>query len=364
MLQIKKLIFAVPWELFVRYFDQLTADAEPNPWAFLNPTVMEEFLADPDNEAGADILEDFYRINDVCSRGASLLFRAYEDFGIECDGDEDPFVLSMRLFLDHRRAFDYAWSLYTYQHGGGKTWQYRFPAGVVACDDAAIALLRASLQPWFHEHKEGQQCEIEWFPHRGGLLIRVARGRVIANIARWQDNAVKFERFRPAIEDVIVYEPALSRLSVRARLRRDREYYVRRVAEYVAGNGALADEALSCKMFSLEPFRDGSFDYRGDGVITRIELVEVKIHLADWLPTIILKEPAVQAALASEVAGVPLRSGDWMSVRLRFELSLESGKRAVTATVQIEPPGYSDLVEKTHAAPIEDFLRRQRVKLF
>jgi len=362
MLSIKKLVGTVDWDLFKRYFEQLAPASRPDDWAFLNAPMMEEFLANPENEAATPVIEDFNRINDLCGRGASLLFRAYEEYGIDCDSDERPLVLSMRLFLDHRAAFEYAWTLYLLVGQRASMCEHHFPAGELAqvsTEDEAI--LRASFQSWFQQHKEGQHCELRVFRDHESILIRISRGAVIRTVARWQENRISFESFRPVREDVIVYEPSRSCLSIRTRLRRDREFYVHQFAEHVAHRPELAELALKTKVWSLEPFQNDTFDYRGDGVITSIALIEIQVKLNE--ETLILRSPrSLQPSLGSEINGIPIRAGDWLKVGLRFALSMESRRKPQHVVVHIEPPGYSDLKQKVQGDLIETYLRREQVK--
>ena len=98
VLSIKKLVATVPWELFSEYFEKLAPASTPNAWAFLNPTMMEEFLANPENEGSTAIVEDFHKINDVCSNGAYLLYRAFDTYSIDCDRDENE--MDMRAAIE------------------------------------------------------------------------------------------------------------------------------------------------------------------------------------------------------------------------------------------------------------------------
>lgn len=362
-LSIKKLINTVPWDLFVRYFEQLAPDSRPGEWAFLNASMMEEFLNNPENDAAPAIREDFHRMNDVCTRGASLLFRAYEEYGIECDPDANPLELSMRLFLDHRMEFEYAWTLYLYFGERSSTCEFYFPAGDLNPSDDHRSLFQASMQGWFHRHKEGQECEVTVFRDHDTLLVRISRGSVIRTVARWNENRIAFEAFRPVREDLIIYEPARSCLSIKTRLRRDRERYLYMFAEHFAGDVDLARQALETKIFSLEPFIDNSFDYRGDGVIGSVALAEIHVKLGSVNePTVIIRSTDVRPSLDSEIGGVPIRAGEWIKVALRFSLRLESRKKPQEVMVRIEPPGYSDLKQKTYVDIIEAYLRKEKVK--
>ncbi len=212
--------------------------------------------------------------------------------------------------------------------------------------------------------RKGHQCELASFEDHEGLFIRISRGSYLKTIARWRGNEIEFDTFRPASEDIVVYEPLRSRLNVKCNARRDREQYVRGFAEFVAGNTDLAEEALNLPVFSLGPIRDGSFDYGGSGPISRISLVEAHIQLhCLGEPTVAIKSDNVLRTLAEDIPHLSLQSGDLVKVKMRFELRLESDRRPREVAFEIEPPGYSDLPQRAYARVIESHLREQRVKL-
>ena len=362
-LSLKRFVFAVPWDFFERYFQQLKPDARPNAWAFLNPDVLEDFLSDPANaEASPAILEDFHRINDLGGTHFGLLLKACDRSGIECDQELSPEALSIQLFLEDRDAFEYAWTMYLFFASLARVAEYCFPAGPLMPDDEQIAQMKANLQGWFANHKKGSQCEIASFLDSDGLLVRISRGSYLKTVARWNGNAIEFETFRPASEDILQYDPGSSRLKVKCGVRRDRERYVRAFAHFVARNAELADIAFNQRVLSLQPIQDGSFSYGGCGPITQVSLIEahLKLPLLNE-PIYIVKSTDVLRALAE--VGLSLASGDLLRAKLRFELRLEAEKRPREISVDIEPPGYSSPVQRSYARIIDDYLRDQGVRL-
>ena len=364
-LSLRKFVFAVPWDLFERYFAQLKPDAKPSAWAFLNPEVLEDFLNHPANaEASPTILEDFHRVNDLGGTYFGLLLRAYERSGLECDQELPPEALAMRLFLDDRDAFEYAWTMYLLLASPTRVYEYRFPAGRLIAGDEEISRMKANLQGWFANLKKGSQCEIKRFLDSDGLVIRVSRGSQLRTIARWRGNEVDFETFRPASEDILVYDPSASRLCIKCSVNRDREHYIHAFAQFIAGDTEMAEAALNEKVFSLEPIQSGSFDYGGYGPITRVSLVEAHIRLPLLgEPIFSVKCDNVVRALAESDSGLSLNSGRLLRVRMRFELRLEADKRPREINFEIEPPGYSSLVQNAYAKVIDGYLRDQGVKL-
>ncbi len=364
-LSLKRFVFAVPWNLFERYFAELKSDARPNAWAFLNSDVLEDFLSDPANaEASPAILEDFHRVNDLAGAHFGLLMRAYEESGADCDQELSPEELSMRLFLDDRDAFEYAWTMYLLWATPCRVYEYSFPAGAIGAEDEQIAPMKANLQGWFAINKKGSQCEIARFRDVDGLLIRISRGSYLKTVARWKGNEVAFETFRPASEDILNYHPTLSRLRVQCGIRRDRERYVQSFAEFLGGDPTLAEHALNQRVFSLDPIKNRSFNYGGYGPITRVWLIEAHIRLpilGD--PIHIIKGADVLRALDESNCAFLLEFGELLRVRLRFEMRVEARRRPRYPYVDIEPPGYSSLVQRAYAQVVDDYLRDQGVRL-
>jgi len=363
-LSLKRFIFAIPWNLFERYFSQLEPQARPSAWAFLNPLVLEEFLNDPHNEAAPAIFEDFQRMNDLAGRHVGLLFRAFERAQLQFDQEQTPEAMAMWLFVDDRNAFEYAWSLYLFLAVPCPVYEYRFPAGSLHPQNEDIERLKAFLSGWFSNSKKGEQCHIAWFENEEGILIRVSRGSLLKTVSRWKGNEIAFETFRPASEDIIAYDAGASRLSIKCSVKRDREKYVRGFAEFIAGNAELADIASSGKVFSLDPIRDGTFDFGGAGAISRISLTEAHIKLRSLgEPVLAIRSDNVLRTLAEDLPGVSLTLGELIKVRMRFELQTEDGKRTRDVSFEIAPPSSSELSQKAYARIIESYLRDQGVKL-
>jgi len=359
-LNLQKFIYALPWDLFEAYFKQLDARTKPNAWAWLNPGNLFQFLDDEQNaEASGVILEDFQRINDLGFYTPFLLY-AYERAGIAWPQDEPGEAGAMRLFLADKDAFEYAWTLYLLQTTPGRRCEYYFPAGALEPTAERKEQLRANLSGWFSSIKRGDQCITSIYKDGTSLYVRIARGRHMKTDARWKGYEVTFETFRPASEDVLTYSSDRSLLTLFGGNRRDRERLIRSFAEYIAGNPDLADTALNTQVFSLEPFRKGTFSYGGNSAIRRVSLIEVDI--VDDLGTLVtLKGPALFASLAAR--NLSLSTVEVKRVKLHFDIQAEGDRQASEVSVEVQPPVFSDLAQKRYATTIESYLRQQGVKL-
>lgn len=363
-LTLKTFVQGVPWELFDRYFQQLEAERKPTGWALINADAMKAFLDESENaEISAAILEDFRRINDICGDGMSLLVRAYDRFGIDLAQNRPAQELSMRLFLDHRDAFEFAWTRYLFFSSPSRLSHYRLQVDGLRIGDAQVARFKSDVEAWFAKLAKGDVCEVSRFEDAGDTIIRICRGSYMRIVACWEGDKINFRVFRPADEDVLVYDAKESLLSIKARLAKDRDKYLQSFACHIANDPALAEAAVQRHVFSLAPVRDGTFDFAGDGTVTAIDLVKVRLGLyAPGNSVIELKSDDVIGTLQHYIQGLTLSSGELLFARFRFHVQPE-GERPTDVTFEVEPPARTDLAQKRYADIIQRYLVKQGVVL-
>jgi hypothetical protein len=362
-LNLKKFLNSLPWDLFEKYFGQLSTESKPGAWAWLNLELTEQFLnAEENAEATAGIIEDFERINDLGGGYVSFLMKGLKVAGIEWKDKEPPNVPAMRLFLENRDAFEYAWTLFLLQTTTVRRCEYYFPAGELQPTNEAVEQFRSHISGWFSNNKQGSHCLSTPFREDGRLLMRIARGTKLRTYALWKSDLVAIETFRLAAEDVLVYEPSRRVLGVVGGNKRDRETYIRAFSAYIAGSEDLAEEALNRRIFSLEPFRQGTFSYAGGGPIRRVSLTEVGLQDPSlWKGTWTLRSGNVPDNLA--YYNISLADVDLKRVKVQFEIQPDPTSRSIVVPVEVEPPGTSDLAQKRYQSTIEAYLRQQGVKL-
>jgi len=335
-LNLKKLMDALPWELFEAYRNQLDPRADPGPWAWMNAQVLFQFLNDEANaEVAGPILEDLQRINDLGFYTGYLLY-AYQRAGIAWTQDEPGEAGAMRLFLENREAFEYGWTLYLLQVMPGKRSEHYFPAGDLNPSEEDKDKLKAHLSGWFSSIKRGDQCRPSFYKDGSKLYLRVTRGRPWKTDARWRGNDISIETWRPASEDVLTFDADRNLLCLFGGHKRDRERYLRCFAEYIAHDPHLADVALETPVFSLLPIKHGTFSYAGNNAIRRIWITEV--DLVDELGTLhSLKGPQIRASMVAR--NLSLEVADLRRVHLRFEIQPEGATKKVEVGVDNQLKG-------------------------
>lgn len=362
-LDLQKFIVGLDWDLFVRYFDQVATDLKPGVMEWFHPDRLGVFLSAEENvDATAGILEDFQRVNDLARANAGFLEKASRYARAVWPATEPPVSFSMRLFLDYRDAFEYAWTLFVLQATTSKRCEFYFPAGKLEPTLTQVETFRASLSGWFDEHHQGNNCLASRFNEEERALVRIVRGSQLKTFALWRGNVVTFETFRAASEDVVIYEPGRQVLSLLGVAKREREQFIRAFGTCIAESPDLADIALGQRIYSLEPLRQENFSYAGNAAIRRISLIEVSMQDPSlWKGLWTLRSENVIENL--KLYNIRLRDVEVTRIKLRMEIQTESEKRPSDVVVEIEPPGISDLPQKRHRTIIESYLRAQGVKL-
>ena len=361
-LNLKTFLSAISPDLLERYLGHFTWESKPQGWAILNADALQEILDQQENaEFRGVVQEEFRRINDICARGMNLVVMAYKRFGLELLEDRSAQELSMRLFLDARDAFEYAWSRYLLFGGAPKLSVLALGAGRLEVSVDQVNRFEEDLRDWFAGDAKGE-CHVKRFDDAGETVILISRGSYMRTVACWKEDEIAFTTFRPASEDVLIYDHETSQLTMKAGLAKDRERYLSAFATHVAGDPDLAERAAKGHVFSLAPIQDESFDYGGDGVVASIDLLKVRLKFdGSEEPEIEIKSDDVRRTVDRYLKG-SLASGKLTYAKFRFHLR-PTGGRPTRVTFEVEPPSRTDLAQKRYADIIERYLEEQQVKL-
>ena len=361
-LTLHKFVEAIDHELMERYFRSKHPDKKLPPHIIMNIDAVEAFMEDPRNaEAKGLIEQDFSKINDICEKGKNLLVRAYKRFDIPRDDRLTPQGMAMKLFLDHLEAFGYAYAWYCYYHTSGKMSHHRIP-GDFRLTKKKLDTFFQETKEWFRELAKGKECIITPYDEEDSTVILIKHGSYVRTIAFWKEDRIEILSFRPANEDILLYDKHNSILSVKASLPKDREQYIRSFSRCIMGDESLAESEDRDTIYTLEPLQDGRFDWEGNEVIKRIILTEIRLVLPGRTePVIKISSKDVRKTLAEDMPTISLASGSLTYARFRFFLDIDGEEKKVS--FMIAPPDVSDLSQKKYSEIISGFLKDQGVKL-
>lgn len=364
-LNLERFVESVPPDALDQYFARLPDDGRPEGWATINAAALAEWLDDPAQaERTALILKDFQKVNDLARGAAPSLYRACEQFGIPLvDEGEQPEGVALRLFVTAPEAFDFAWSQFLLYATGAKLSTFLLPKDKVLLDDDRVASFSRAISGWLAGQAKGQQCRVRRFMDGDEAVILVQRGTYVQTVPFWNGDQIAMQSFRPAIEDVLVWEPE-GFLRIRSSLSGDRRAYLYHFAAQFAGDTALAEQAERTEIYSLVPLQDGSFHYRGFGNVVQVDLVKARLKLFGGRGTVIdIRSSDVLESMRSELRGrLSLESGTLTMARLRVHIRGASGRER-TITFEIEPPGRTDLTEREDTDQVIAYLKQEGVML-
>jgi len=362
-LTLKKFVSAIDPELMERYFtEKLPKGTKLPPRFVMSLSAVEAFMEHSRNaEARGLIEQDFRKINDICEKGKNLLVKAYRCFSIQMPEGHTPENMAMKLFLDYGDAFDYAYAWYSYYHASGKMSHHKIPGDFRLTEKKLNAFLKET-RDWFKDLAKGPECIITHYDEENSTVVLVKHGSYVRTVAYWNEDKIEIQSFRPASEDILLYNKETEVLSIKASLAKDREQYIRSFSRCIMGDESLAESEDRDTVYTLRPLQDGSFNWEGNENIKEIILTEVKLKLpGSTEPVIKISSGNVRKTLAEGVLGIGLNSGKLTYAHFRFILDADGKRRKVS--FMIAPPDVSDLAQKKHSDIISDYLKNQGVRL-
>lgn len=300
------------------------------------------------------ITEDFHRINDICYK--DLPHRAARRFDIPVRDYESTESVALRLFLDHSRAFEFAWALYSFAAAYGRISQHWLQRHHTQADSETIADFERELRSFFAAQARGDHCRVYVYDQLDDMVILVLHGSRVRTVAFWQGADIVVNPFRFARDDVLIYDKERAILSVKVSAMGDRERYVRSFARLILGAASLADDPARDRIYTLKPLQVGSPELAGSGRVSAVELRKAKLKLSDSGSEIRTIEGNGLGLTKAD-----LTYGELVEVKLRLTLTTDGRDDKVTFTV--EPPCLTDIVKKKHAETIADYLRGKGVLL-
>lgn len=356
---------AVSPEVLARYFSQSAIRDAVQRWFHLNAQAFQQFVLAPENGAAADpILYDFETVDALCRDGAGLVFRAYSRFNLPFDERLSPQELGMLLFLDHPLAFDFARSRYLLYSGGASLSVYSLSGSNVSVGQPELAAFEQSTKDWFAAQAKGENVVVQRFEDGGEVILLVQHGALIQTQPYWEGPDIAVSSIRPAVEDVLTFDPESSELRIKAGYAKDRSNYLDLFCRHMADDPDLAERARRDQMFTLEPVRQGRFNYKGKGPVKLVELVGVSLQIGGASKVSLnLRADDVLRAFQYDLQNLSLKSGLLLSATFRFHIQ-QPGKRSTEPlTFSVTPPTGTNVGERKNAAIGLRDLKDQGVKL-
>lgn len=194
-------------------------------------------------------------------------------------------------------------------------------------------------------------------------MVLVARGDYMKTHLIFDDGKVDIQSFRPAREDMLVFDTRNCVLSINAGgwNEADKKRYIEIFGTSILGMSEIPEATFNNTLVVLDPIKNGSFDFSGNDRIESVSLTEVKVKCrGSKVIKVTVNCGDVRQAFSD--LGLSLQDAEYISAKLRFCVKRD-GRKSKFITVEIKPPENTKLPEKEEKTIIESYLRENGVLL-
>lgn len=314
-----------------------------------------------DEQLKSRIGEELRQISDLGKKAMDILVKVSTANKIPLLKDETPQQLAMRLFLRHSKAFEHAWTLYCYNSSATNLYECYLPCeSVTNLEHCNMEAFKTQIRDFFVKQAKGDHCLVKEFKGENGIDLIVIHGSYIKTVARWVADKVVIDIYRPAHEDVILYDKTRSVLQIKAS-RKDQQQYHKSFAKCILGIPEPI-ESDENNVYSLRPLEDNTFKWDGNKHISSITVLEIHMKTPGTTePLVIVKSSDVRKTFEEDFENISFSSGQILYVKFRFIIETDKGPE--TAIFVINPPSVSDLTKVSHRDIVSAYLKENGVLL-
>ena len=337
-------------------------------------SVAEGFVFDKDNihdfldgitaEGLQSYLEEkMHCINDVADRARNYLELAVRDYSIEVQDDEPSETTAMRVFLHGDDAFSSAYDHYLFVVYSEKLSHHKFDHNNCNFGEDRVALLKNAIEQHFKDTGKSEHCDVRLRKQGNKHVVLIARGDFMKTHLIFDGGKVEIESFRPAKEDMLVFNPANCVLSVNTsgRSDADKKRYIEIFGNAILEMDQIDESVINNTLVVLEPIKDGTFDYSGNDDVESVHLTEARVKCRGAREYRVTVNSGDVKQSFSELS-ISMQNVEFISAKLQFRIK-RSGKKPKRITVEIKPPENTKLPEKAEKGIIESYLRDNGVLL-
>lgn len=360
--KLDKFIRSVEDGLLKQYFSEVRNITVP-PGVKFEEESFNKFWNGLSQKDQAVIEEELQCINDVADRSRGYLEDAIRDYSIPRTDIDSPATVAMRVFLHGEDAFSKSFDHYLYVVYSEKLSHHKFYQGVEDFTPIKVAKFKSEVIQYFKECGKSENCDIRERFESDKYILLVARGDFMDTHLVFEGGKMKIASFRPAREDMLVFDPATSLLSINVGAYSDNEKikYIEIFGKTIMGLSEIDPRTKNDTIVILDPISNNSFDYGGNEHIEAVKLIEVKVKQKGVAPIKLTVNYNDVTRLFSRY-NLSSDGTEFISAKLRFTVTRD-GKKPKNITVEIKPPENTRVPEKAEKQIIEDYLRNQGVFL-
>lgn len=360
--KLEKFLKAVDSGLRAEYFKKhnLNFPADTN----LNDDGFNDFWETLAEDKQVEIEEELHCINDIADEARDCLEQACQQFSIQKQDDETSETTAMRVFLKGEDAFSLAFDSYLYFVLSEKSSHHKFQNGTAKFTDAPMNKFKTAVEAYFKECGKSDHCAIRHRVDGKKHILLIARGDFMKTHLVFDDQQGKTDirSFRPAKEDMLVYNTANKVLSVSLSSRSDddKKKYLETFGGAFLGLTQIDDGTLNNSLVDIDPIKRRTFDFNGNDQIESVNLIEVNAKVGNGAMRLIIKSNNLADTKGYGIG--PDGPADFVSAKLKFFIKRD-GKKSKGYLVEIRPPENSKIPQRKEKQIIEAYLREQGVLL-
>ena len=103
----------------------------------------------------------------------------------------------MTLFLDHRDAFEFAWTRYLLYSSSSRLSYHPITVDDWQINPDKVKRFQEDMRGWFSKLAKGDVCAVRCFDDAGDAIFLVSHGSYISTVSYWEGKAIAFRSFRP-----------------------------------------------------------------------------------------------------------------------------------------------------------------------
>jgi hypothetical protein len=308
------------------------------------------------------IEEELHCVNDIADRARNYLEQAVRAFDIEKNDDERSETTAMRVFLHSDEAFYTAFDYYLYVVYSEKLSHHKFAEGT-ADFSGNLERFKTAVEEYFKESGKSRNCAVRYRTDGDKQILLIARGDFMQTHLVFENGKVEIKSFRPAKEDMLVFDTRTSVLSVNisGRSDEDKKKYIEIFGKTIMGLSEVPEETFSNTLVILTPIKNNTFNYGGNVDIESVKLTEVRVKQRGAAP---IRLTVGTADVTGTFARYNIDSDgtEFLAAKLKF-LIKRDGRKSKQITIEVKPPENTKVPEKREKKLIEDYLREQGVLL-
>ena len=218
---------------------------------------------------------------------------------------------------------------------------------------------------YFKRQGRGEQQKIKCYRDKVEFTIVIVHGNYERVQRYWKPGKEETDvlRYRPAETDVVRYLAKTKEFEIAARNRRDQGFYFEIFNEIFLEDMEASREDEAYWEFTLKPLKEGRFNFSGEGLVEKVDLVALTLRKPSERGPLWLEVRDRDVIRAIRELGLERKIKEMEMIRARFRFYIRRWGKIYHVTFEIKPHHRTTLVGKIFEPIINDYLRKNGVKL-